>query len=196
MALTYKDFFQNKIDLAPLGIECIADRVTYFCTPKGAEIFGSTGVDGIHFCFIKGFGEMVFAVSPCNDVGNHVHPIARNFEHLLSLLVSIGNIAAAEQAWMWDEENFNVFLQENPPTEEQVQTVQMLQTHFAVTTMERPFDYIKKLQAEFDYTNVKFTDEYYDVIGEKPLKPTRRKGAKKAIPEADFVSTFTFNKKL
>ncbi|WP_222860695.1 hypothetical protein [Paenibacillus antibioticophila] len=46
----------------------------YFCTPKGARMIGWAGVDGIHFCFVRGFGEMVFAVSPMNTAGNYVHP--------------------------------------------------------------------------------------------------------------------------
>ncbi len=47
---------------------------------KGAEVIGWAGVDGIHCCFVKGFGEMVFAVNPSNLPGDHVHPLARSFE--------------------------------------------------------------------------------------------------------------------
>ncbi len=168
MALTYKEFLKKGIDLAPLGIECRGNYAAYFCTPRGADIFGSAGVDGIHFCFIKGFGEMVFAISPENDIGNYVHPIARNFEDLLSLLVSTGDIAAAEQTWMWNRERFYQFLQENPPTKEQEQTMWKLQNDLAISFMEEPFDYIKELQAEFDYSKIKFTAEYYDVVGDEP----------------------------
>ena len=38
---------------------CIRDR--------GASIFGWAGVDGIHFCFVRDFGGMVFSVSPMNS---------------------------------------------------------------------------------------------------------------------------------
>jgi hypothetical protein len=41
----------------------------HFCTPKGAKVIGWAGVDGIHYCFVRGFGEMVFAVSPMNTPG-------------------------------------------------------------------------------------------------------------------------------
>ncbi len=193
MALTYKDFLKKEVDLAPLGIERRGNHVAYFCTPKGADIFGSAGVDGIHFCFIKGFGETVFAVSPQNDIGNYVHPIARNFEDLLSLLVSISDIAAVEQAWMWDKEGLDKFLQENPPTKVQEQTIWKLQHELAIPFMQEPFDYIKELQAGFDYSEIKYTDEYYDVVGEKPLKPLKRKMTKKMNSEADFVSTVSID---
>lgn len=31
--------------------------------------------------------------------------------------------------------------------------------------MEDPFENVKKLQAEFDYSKIRFTAEYYDVLG-------------------------------
>ncbi len=171
MALTYKVFLKKGIDLAPLGIEKSEYWDDYFCTPKGASMIGSSGVDGIHFCFIRGFGEMVFAVNPFNVIGEYVHPIARTFEDLLSLLVSTGDAAAVEQAWMWDKEMFYKFLQENPPTKEQEQTMWKLQHDFSIPFMEEPFDYIRELQAEFDYSKIKFTAEYYDVVGDESEVP-------------------------
>lgn len=72
------------------------ENTAYFCTPKGAAIIGWAGVDGIHYCFVDGFGETVFAVSPMN-VGDYVHPVARNFEDLLRLLLSCVDMAALEQ---------------------------------------------------------------------------------------------------
>ncbi len=166
MSLTYKEFLKKKIELISLGIERTGNFVEYFCTPKGAGIIGSAGVDGIHFCFIKGFGEMVFAVSPCNSIGEFVHPIARTFEDLLSLLVSCSNVAALEQAWQWDKEMFHKFLQENSPTKEQEQTMRTLEQELSVPFMEEPFEYIKELQREFDYSKIKFSAEYYDTVGD------------------------------
>ena len=66
MKLTYLEYLKYGIDLAPLGLERSAGVRDYFCTPKGAKVIGWAGVDGIHFCLIRGFGEMVFAVSPMN----------------------------------------------------------------------------------------------------------------------------------
>ncbi len=175
MALAYKDFLKKEVDLAPLGIERRGNHVAYFCTPKGADIFGSAGVDGIHFCFIKGFGEMVFAISPENDIGNYVHPIAKNFEDLLSLLVSTGDIAAAEQTWMWDKKAFYQFLQDNLPTDEQEKVILKLERELSIPFMEEPYDYIKELQAEFDYSKIEFTAEYYDVVGDEPVHPEKTK---------------------
>ena len=63
MDKTFEKFLRSGLDLSPVGVERREENTPYFCTPKGASIFGWAGVDGIHFCFIRGFGGMVFAVS-------------------------------------------------------------------------------------------------------------------------------------
>lgn len=79
MDKTFQKFLRSGIDLSPVGVERREDNNPYFCTPKGASIFGWAGVDGIHFCFIRGFGGMVFAVSPMNSAPDFVHPLAKDF---------------------------------------------------------------------------------------------------------------------
>ena len=88
MDKTYQKFLRSGIDLAPIGVERREDNTLYFCTTKGASIFGWAGVDGIHFCFIRGFGSMVFAVSPMNSAPNYVHPVALNYADFLRLLLA------------------------------------------------------------------------------------------------------------
>ena len=111
----YEAFLQAGISLAPLGLEAGDRHSGYFCTPLGAEVIGWEGVDGIHCCFVEGFGEMVFAVNPMGLPGEWVHPIARDFEELLRLLLSCGHLAALEQAHGWDREQFDPFLKDDPP---------------------------------------------------------------------------------
>ena len=123
MASTYQRFLNKGIDMAPLGIERGIGDTTYFCTPKGSSIIGRAGVDGIHYCFIRGFGEMVFAVSPMNTAPDYVHPLSKTFTDFLRLLLACGDAAALEQAWMWDKAQFDNFLKENPATEEQKKTL-------------------------------------------------------------------------
>ena len=54
--LTDRQFLKAQIDLEPLGLIMDGPFEAYFCTPKGARIFARSGVDGIHFCFVRGFG--------------------------------------------------------------------------------------------------------------------------------------------
>lgn len=114
------------------------ENTAYFCTPKGAAIIGWAGVDGIHYCFVDGFGETVFAVSPMN-VGDYVHPVARNFEDLLRLLLSCVDMAALEQCYAWDEEQYKAFLIDCPATEEQQAVLDAIAAEFGLSPMEDAF---------------------------------------------------------
>ncbi len=154
MAYGYQGFLKKKIDLAPLGVERGADRAGYFCTPQGASIIGWAGVDGIHYCFIRGFGEMVFAVSPANAAPDYVHPLARNFDDFLRLLLACGDAAALEQAWMWDRRQFETFLRENPPTQAQAAVLSELSGRLKLEPMADPWQYIKGVQASFDFSKI------------------------------------------
>lgn len=163
MDKTFEKFLRSGIDLSLIGIERREDNASYFCTPKGASIFGWAGVDGIHYCFVRGFGGMVFAVSPMNSAQDFVHPIARDFADFLRLLLACRDAAALEQAWMWDEAQFAAFLQENPPTREQKAVLEEIAEQFSLSPLEHPWKYIKNLQASFDYAKIKYTDDYYDL---------------------------------
>lgn len=159
----FQKFLRSGLDLSAVGIERREEQSLYFCTPKGASVFGWAGVDGIHFCFIRGFGNMVFAVSPMNSAPDFVHPIAYNFEEFLRLILACGDAAGPEQAWQWDETQFERFLRDNPPTEEQQCVLSDLGEKLKLRPMERPWHYIKELQTSFDYSKIKYTEEFYDM---------------------------------
>ena len=127
-------------------------------------MIGCAGVDGIHYCFVKGFDEMVFAVSPANLPGEYVHPIARSFEDMLSLLLACGSMDAIEQAHMWDKAAFDGYVKENQPGEKQVTAMAVIREQLGVEPMEHPFAYIKELQEGFDYSQLKFSAEYYKLM--------------------------------
>ena len=134
--------------MGALGAEGGRNAVRYTCTPKGAKIFGWAGVDGIHFCTVKGYGEKIFAVSPMNPGRDCVQPIARDMDDFLRLLLACGDTAALEQAWMWDEAQFEDFLRENPPTEAQRAVMREIEEKCGLTPMERPWWYLKEVREE------------------------------------------------
>ncbi|MBQ9767411.1 MAG: hypothetical protein IJW37_04875 [Lachnospiraceae bacterium] len=164
----YEKFKKLKIDLSLVGLEKGSAKSDYFCTPKGAKIIGWAGVDGIHYCFLKDFGETVFAVNPMELPGNYVHPLAKSFEDFLKLLLACGDLAAMEQAHAWDQELFDEFVTDNPPSEEQTKVLDLLEEKLFLTPMEAPFAYIKELQAEFDYSKIPYKPEYYECVPEEP----------------------------
>ena len=145
-------------DLTALGVirGTIDPDNRYFCTPVGAIVFGWTGVDGIHFCKIRRFREMIFAVSPANAPGEYVHPIARDFRDFLRLLITLGDANLLEQAWMWDRSRFmterKIVAAEEDPERDEV--IRRLIKKFSLTPMEDPYGYIHSLQDRFDYTAI------------------------------------------
>ena len=159
----YQKLKKQNINLSAIGLKQSDDNITYFCTPKGAKIIGWADVDGIHYCTIRGLGEMIFAVSPSNMSGDYVHPIARNFEELLGLLMSCGSMDAIEQAHFWEEGQFEAYLKENLPTEEHLSVMNVIKDKYAIEPMSAPFSYIKNLQTEFAYSLIKYPAEYYDM---------------------------------
>lgn len=62
--IAYQRFQKLNIDHSVIGLDQNISDVNYSCTPVGVKVIGEAGVDGIHYCFIKGFGEMIFAISP------------------------------------------------------------------------------------------------------------------------------------
>ena len=158
----FQRFQRLGIDLAPLGVEQREDTTPYFCTPKGASIFGWGGADGVHYCFIRGFGEMVFAVSPMNAAPNYVHPLAESFADFLRLLLACGDAAALEQAWMWDRTQFEAFSADHPATEEQERTLTIIAENTKLTAMENPWEYICALQASFAYSKLRYMEDCCD----------------------------------
>ena len=159
MDRTFQKFLRSGIDLSPLGVERREENTPYFCTPKGASIFGWAGVDGIHFCFVRGFGGTVFAVSPMNGAPDFVHPLASSFADFLRLLLACGDAAALEQAWMWDDGQFTAFLREVPPTAARQAALSAIAEKMRLTPMPHPWAYIRGLQAAFDYGKIKYTED-------------------------------------
>jgi len=160
--VTYEKFKKMQIDHAAIGLMQRITYEPYFCTPKNAEVIGWAGVDGIHYCTIPEFGEMIFAVSPMN-FGDYVHPIARNFEDLLRMLLFCADMAAIEQCYAWDDEQFKAFLIDCPATAEQQVALDAIINEFGLEPMADTFAYVKKIQAEIDLSQIPYTEEYYDI---------------------------------
>ena len=161
-------YIRSKLDLSHIGFQRGEKESGYFCTPVLSKVIGWAGVDGIHFCTTKGFEEMIFAVSPANCPGEYVHPVARNFEDFLRLLLACNDTAAIEQCWFMDSEVFEEFVACNPPTEEGQKCLDAIQKKYKLTPMEDPFGYIHELQDGFDYDSLQFPPEYYELVDVHP----------------------------
>ena len=162
MSAYYQKFLKAGIDLAPLGVceNNMADL--YSCTPKGARVFGTARVDGIHYCFVRGFDQMVFAVNPMNDGGDCVHPLAADFKQFLQMLLAAGSADALEQAHAWTRQDFEEYLKYTERSPEQEAALEELGSKLGLRPLEDPYGTLKDLQAGFDYARIPFRKDYYE----------------------------------
>lgn len=170
-SILYKQFQNLDIDTSWIGLSR-EENQRYFCTPIGAEIFAWD--NGIHYCFINGFGNKVFAVNPDTGCDYYVYPVAENFYDFLSLVLATKNANATQQIILWDKQQFENFINSPDNVEydskpEVIAVLSTIQTKLGVSPMERPFEYVKKIQTDFPYAKIKFTDEFYETTGiERP----------------------------
>ncbi len=161
----FERYMALDVNTALIGLEKGDENGGYFCTPAGAKVFGWE--NGIHYCFIDGFGKTVFAVNPesCADV--YVYPLARNFEDFLGLILYSGSVTAIEQIVWMSKEKFEEFVKsgDNAFVNGQKEVLDAISSGLGVLPMENAYEYVKKLQNEFDYGKIRFTDEYYDTLG-------------------------------
>ena len=163
----YRKFVKKNIGLEPFGIYPWGeDDLFYDSTPTGARAIGRTGVDGVHYCFVRGYGETVFAVSPMNEPGECVHPVARSFEEFLGLLIACRGEAALEQSWMWDRQTFETFVAGEEHTPEQAAAAARLEEELAILPETDPFACLQEIREEVDCSRLKFSREYMELTAE------------------------------
>ena len=147
----------------------------YFCTPVGAYAFAYTGGDGVHFCTIPDrFGDMIFVVEPMPLDEIHVRPVAQNFTDFIRVLLAVRftgillDIPLRTEAEFW--EGLQIF-REQHETEEHTEKLRHLAAYYDVTPMDDPYTYVRTLQSTFDYKQIPFSDEYYELTGK--INPTQ-----------------------
>jgi len=168
----YDSLNLQTMDLSRLGLTVGASESDYFCTPVGAQVLWWTGVDGIHYCTIRGFDDMIFVVDPSSVPGDYVHPVAASVKDFLMLLLACSSEAAIAQAYRWERTVFDVFVEENQPDTAAKEVLTALQMKTNLDAMDDPYGYIRELQASFDYRKLKFKPDYYEWAPEEPLVPT------------------------
>ena len=100
----------------------------YFCYPLNAIPIGFEGC--IMYCFIKGYGEMIFAVNPETCADTNVYPLAKNFEDFISLVVTCKTANPVEQIVWMSREKFEEHLanEEKTYSDEQRAIIERLKT--------------------------------------------------------------------
>lgn len=169
-----KTFRTLDIDFDSIGLEPSAEFVPYFCTPVDAEEVGSIGCDGIQFILLPG-DEKVYCVDPTmGDEGTYVLPVGSDFREFLSFLLYCHDANPLSQIYFLTEERFCTFAEDEAEARESGKLEELFAAKdaalakiaetFGIAPAE-PFERVKALQAAFDPSVLKFSDEYYDTLG-------------------------------
>lgn len=185
----YQRFCELPIEPRLIGLEKNEMQVDYFCTPRGTRTIGFENC--IQYCFIRGYGETVFAVNPESCADQYVYPLAKDFRDFLRLILACGSTTAVEQIILWTQEQFLQFLssEDNAPLPQQLKTLEIIRKELRLTPMEDPYTYVKNLQADFDLSKLYFSDEYYKTAG-LPLPEGRKPKKQKPLWETAFTVVF------
>lgn len=184
----YEKFCQLQIDGRWIGLEKSDSDITYFCTPVDAQIIGWENC--IHYCFLPGYHDMVFAVNPETCADQFVYPLAMNFTDFLRLILSCGSSTAVEQIIGWSKEQFERFVAsaDNAIHPEQQTILDIITASLNLEPMEDPYEYVKRVQGQYINCEIQYSNEYYDTLGlERP------DGTESGMRSFEFEPvTFTF----
>ncbi len=162
----YDKLWELNLDTSLIGLERVNECGDEF-SPIGATVIGWES-EGIHYCFVDGFGEMVFSVNPERLRPCHVNPVSTSFSDFLRLILACNGTTAIEQAVGWDKEKFYRFLtsKNNRISKDGKTVLRTIETALQLKPMEAPYEYIKGVQKEFDYGRLLFSKAFYEMTGE------------------------------
>lgn len=169
--------YEVEKELNVLGFLLTKDFPDYFCTPLNAVIFAHLGIDGIHYCIIKGENEIenspVYVVSPMMPE-HYVELVGRNLIDFLSLVISCRDASALEYIGYASKQKFEEYIDEirnqqivDPDYGKQVEkAVSGLQKMFELQNIDDVYCHVNETKSNAMYhAKLAFSKEYYDIIG-------------------------------
>ncbi len=178
----YQKYKNLKIDKSYINLEEGSETADWFCTPMGAKVIGWE--NGIHYCFIDGFNDMVFAVNPEGWISEngkelHTYPLSENFENFMRLILSAKCANHIEQIIHFSKSEFEKFCEDDGSDLEyqtkQKEVLDVIAEEFNLTPMENTYEHVKQVQKNFDESAIQYSDEYYDSLGLERPNGTKRK---------------------
>ena len=173
---------EKGIDLAPLVVlQQAVTKLPIFCTPKGPGQYGWAGVDGIHFLLLSVALGMVFAVSPMNPRPTMYIRWRTGFSGLCGCS-GLRRQHGSGTGLAWDLPQFEAFLAVNPP-HPRAEHGGADPSRPVFSPMEALWHYLHQLQTSFDYSKIKYTQEFYD-LDLNPDAPNPRRNGRSPLREA------------
>ncbi|MFF2886150.1 hypothetical protein [Paenibacillus sp. NPDC057967] len=153
----------------------------YFNTPCDVVVFGSNGVDGIHYGFLTDFGTVdqlehapIVCVSPM-DFDRPAKIIANDIKEFLSLLLTdeelFYNVFAAEEDYRAAKQRWKEEAAASPygPTKEQKQKradmIRVLRERVSLPQVENPYRHLELLAQQRQERIAALTQDLLGVVG-------------------------------
>lgn len=198
----YERFCGSSLDTAAIGLATEPEAAGHPFTPLGAHIIGWTGRDYVHFCFVEGFGETVFAVDPA--AGEPVYPVANTFSEFLGLILACRGTEAILNAWCCSSLRFSRFLAQQRLSYKQQSILRAIANAYAPPAIVSPFSYLMEIRRSFDGRRLAFSPEAAEAGLPLPYKFTAAfsgsfwepSGKKKAGKETRLNQTVSWGDQL
>lgn len=167
---TWAAYHKYQPQYASLGLyyENAKSAIKYFCTPKGANVFASMGVGGVHFCTISKQGEKIFVVSPEPCSERYVFPVANDINEFFQLIVALSGTQLIDQIPMFNKEQFEKIREEhilNNGNDISNDITDLINKFNIVDNKSSAYDIVMKLYNNFDYSTLQFSPLYYETLG-------------------------------
>ena len=169
--MLYQKFRNSSLDTSPLGLYSGSVSSNSVFTPSGARIIAWSGHDGIHFCQVKDFGEMVFAVDPGAPPGDCIHPVALDLLDFLGLVYACKDALIIARAYQWSSCRFMELVNGIRPGMKTKSVLRALQNTYHPPVIEDPYRYIAEIQKDFDYGRIPLHQDYFEWCPIRPGTP-------------------------
>ena len=167
----YHKFRNSSLDTSPLGMFSGKDISDSVYTPAGARVVAWTGTEGVHFCQVTGFADMVFAVDPAAPPGDCVHPVARTLPEFIGLVTACRSAKLISQAYQWSRCRFEEKVASIRPDYKMRSVLRALENTYHPAVIRDPYGYISEVQERFDYSSLPLHPDYYEWCPIRPGAP-------------------------
>ena len=141
----YEKFRNSSLDTSAVGLTVGSEYSYFSATPDGAKVIAWADIYGIHFCRKDG-SDTVYVVEPDAAKNEAVHPVARNFQEFLGLIIACSHASVLWQAHEMTRGDFDAYIQAHKPSMKQRSVLRALGNIYHPPVVADPYSYLKNLK--------------------------------------------------
>ncbi len=166
--MLYHKFRRSSLDISPLGLITGPDESDSVYTPARYRIVAWGADLSFHFCQVEGFGDTVFAVEPSAPPGDCVHPVAKNLQDFIGLVIACADASLIARAYRLSSFLFDRQLANVRHTVRVKAVLRAVENNFHTAALENPYEYITAQQKTFSYDALPLRADYFEWC---PIRP-------------------------